>query len=285
MRFILFSLLFVAVRVFAVQDENPDQRPWTLVVIPDTQHYTADWRKAPYEHMITGFQWIIDSKESLNIKMVQGLGDIVQDWDSRTQWNRGEKAWNLLRGHVLYMPVAGNHDDPDSFNQRFPALEFTRLPWWGSCYQDARNSYFTMKLSGRDYMFLQVQSFDQYSNHDFAALMWAEGVIQNHPNHRVILATHDMYSTSIIRNRLLSKFDNIVLANAGHSCVREKYFKERNAHSFIVDYQCDSREVFFIRYYTFYPNSSTVKFKTYSPVLNSFETDSESDGVFHIGFP
>jgi len=264
------------------EDQNPERLPWTLVVIPDTQHYTANWGKAPYERMDESFKWIAENVGRLNIKMVQGLGDITENWSNGSQWARGKRAWEHLRGKVLYMPVAGNHDSLDSFNQHFPLHDFDGLPWFGGNHNGTENIFFNMDLGGVDYLFLQLQSFDPYSDPNYGSLNWAKEILLSYPDHKVILATHDIWSSSIIREQLLRHHENIVLSNGGHSCVREAYYKENNSHSFVVDYQCDSNEVFFLRYYTFYPEENKVRYYTYSPVLNQYETDAESQGEFSL---
>lgn len=52
---------------------------WTLLVIPDTQNYVAKetQHKAPLSNMADAFDWIVLIADDLNIKMVQGLGDIT----------------------------------------------------------------------------------------------------------------------------------------------------------------------------------------------------------------
>jgi calcineurin-like phosphoesterase family protein len=263
-------------------DQNPQAEPWTLVVVPDTQHYTANWSKAPYMHMLQAFDWIVEKKDELNIKMVQGLGDITENWNSWKEWERGRDAWNRLRGHMLYMPVMGNHDSPNSMNEFFPVSDFDGLPWYGGDFGGIENNFFLMTLGGVEYMFLQVEPYDQYSTYRPEGLAWAKMVLDSYPDAKVILATHDIWSTQVIRNELLKNHPNIVLTNGGHSCVREAYYKEGNSHSFVVDYQCDGWEVMKLRYYTFHPKENKVRYYTYSPVTKEYERDADSQGEFHL---
>jgi len=281
MKFAIALFIFFSACSLSKGSVKESTKKWTLVVVPDTQHYSAGWEKAPYEHMAKGFEWIRDNRDRLNIQMVQGLGDITQDWNSRYQWERAEKAWSVLRGHVLYMPTRGNHDDPYMFRLYFPEAKFKVLPWWLSGHNGV-NSAFEMKLHGKKYVFIQLDTFDQYSTgKDYSAIDWANRLIEENDDARIILATHDLWSTSEVKDRLLSKHDNIVLANAGHSCVRERRYKVKSAEVFIVNYQCDEYEDFKLRYYTFHSNGK-VEFKTFSPASGEFEKDSSSEGFFKL---
>lgn len=57
---------------------NPEKGEWTLFVIPDTQHYSQDRSNAPIAYMHSAFDWLVETRDQLNIKFVQGLGDIVE---------------------------------------------------------------------------------------------------------------------------------------------------------------------------------------------------------------
>ena len=59
-----------------VADRNKGE--WTLVVIPDTQHYSQNRGNAPIAYMHDAFDWLVATRNQLNIKFVQGLGDLEQ---------------------------------------------------------------------------------------------------------------------------------------------------------------------------------------------------------------
>ena len=260
---------------------------WALVVIPDTQHYSQNRANAPIAHMHKAFDWIVSIKDRLNIQFVQGLGDITESWNARWEWDNSSAAWYKLQGQLPHMPVQGNHDSPASLNEYFPVSSFSRESWWGGDYGGIENNYALLNIGREKYLFLQVQAHDQYSKPGPAALVWAKQILANNPDRKVILATHDLWATTIIKDNLLTKYDNIVFANAGHDCVREASYVTTGpnggvSHNFVTDYQCDSQEVMLIRYYIFKPLEDKVDYFTYSPVTDKFEQDASSQGSFTL---
>lgn len=266
---------------------NKDQGDWTLVTVSDTQHYSQNTSKAPFDHMMKAFTWIADSRDMLNIKMVQGLGDVTQNWSHGGEWNRSKSAWMQLHGKIPYMPVMGNHDSPEAMNRYFPISMFEGFPWWGGSFGGIENNYVKMCIGGENYIFLQVEPYDQYSTYRPEGIRWAKEILGRYPDRKVILATHDIWDTNHIRTQLLEKYDNIIMSNAGHTCVREKRFQVTGpnggvSHNFVTDYQCDEREVMLLRLYVFRPQKDRVDFFTYSPVTKSFERDESSQGSFSL---
>ncbi len=66
--------------LLACQAMGPDRKPFTLVVLPDTQHY-ADRGAATGQEIPDLFtnqtRWIVDNREEENIVFVLHAGDIV----------------------------------------------------------------------------------------------------------------------------------------------------------------------------------------------------------------
>lgn len=260
---------------------------WTLLTVPDTQHYSQNRPNAPIENMRLAFDWIVEKKDQLNIQFVQGLGDIVEGWDAEWEWQNSTSAWYKLRGKVPFMPITGNHDDPWTMNQYFPVSMFSGEPWWGGSSGGIENNYALITIGNEDYMFLQIETYDQFSRFNPTGLNFGKQVLEQHPNRKVILATHDTWETNTIKDNLLTKFDNIILSNAGHTCTREALYQTTGpnggvAHNFIADYQCDAQEVMLLRYYIFKPMEDKVEYYTYSPVTQQFEADASSQGEFTL---
>jgi len=260
---------------------------WTLVTVSDTQHYSQNIGKAPYSSMYQGFEWISSMKDQLNIKMVQGLGDVTQNWSDWDEWGRSSESWNLLEGVMPYMPTLGNHDDPNMMNRFFPVSRFKDKAWWGGDFGGIENNYFLMTVGNENYLFLHVECYDQYSKYRPEGIEWAKGILRQYPRHKVILATHDIWDTQHIKNKLLTQHDNIVMSNAGHTCAREKHFVTTGpngglSNNFVTDYQCDNPEVMLLRYYVFKPLEDRVDYFTYSPITGQFEKDGSSQGSFAL---
>jgi len=69
---------------------------FTIVVLPDTQIYA----QSHPDIFTSQTQWIVDNKEALNIVFVTHEGDIVQNWNSITEWERANTSMSLLDGVV-----------------------------------------------------------------------------------------------------------------------------------------------------------------------------------------
>ena len=269
---------------------NPDAGEWTLVVIPDTQHYSQDRPTAPIANMYTAFNWLVNIRDQLNIKFVQGLGDIVEIGGSVSEWELTSVAWNMLYGEIPFIVNEGNHDLIYMINEYFPVSNFSGEDWWGGNYEGIHNSYQMFTFYGEDYLFINVQSHDQYSQSTYnpGALQWANDVISAHPDYKVILGTHDTIGSTIIRDEILLNHDNIVMSNAGHQGMdREVHFLTVGpgggvSQNFMCDYQDDDQEIMLIRYYVFKPLENSVYFYTYSPVTDTFEEDFDSEGSFTL---
>ncbi|MGL1902833.1 MAG: carbohydrate-binding protein [Fibrobacterales bacterium] len=261
---------------------------WALVVIPDTQHYSQNRASAPISHMHGAFDWIITIKDQLNIKFVQGLGDITETWNNRGEWNATSEVWNKLYGEVPFIVNQGNHDDPGMLNEYFPITNFDHEIWWGGDYNGTLNTYQLFTFYGEKYLFINIQSYDQFLNvTDKGPLHWANDIISQHPNRKVIIATHDTTERDWVVTNVIEQHDNIVLTNAGHSCGREAHWTTSGpeggvSYNYMTDYQCDSNEVMLLRYYIFKPLEDKVDFYTYSPIADSFEDDESSQGSFPL---
>ena len=265
---------------------------WSLVVIPDTQYYVNanTQKRAPLANMVTAFNWIGLISEDLNIKMVQGLGDITENNSNNLEWEYGSKIWKKLEGVVPFAPNIGNHDDEIKFKKYFPEYKFTKESWWGGNFNGVINSYQLMTIGKEDYLFANLDcppiigcDGDGY----LEALNWMSDVLEYYPNRKVILATHDIWSSSSVRKRIITQNDNIVMTNAGHSPIREKYFIESGpdggiSHNFVANYQFSMLGEMFLRFYVFKPLEDKVYFYTYSPITNEYEIDENSQGYFDL---
>ena len=104
------SVLSIVLAAFSVEGQSVDARlvadekkgEWTLFVIPDTQHYSQNRGNAPIAYMHAAFDWLVSTRDQLNIKFVQGLGDITESGSSSSEWNRASAAWNKLCGQIPF---------------------------------------------------------------------------------------------------------------------------------------------------------------------------------------
>jgi hypothetical protein len=85
------------------------ERPFTIVVLPDTQYYTR--HATPTRNVFLGqTRWIRNHRTALNIPIVLHEGDVVDDECSAAQWRIASVAMHELDGLIPYAIAPGNHD-------------------------------------------------------------------------------------------------------------------------------------------------------------------------------
>ncbi|WP_043506989.1 metallophosphoesterase [Georgenia sp. SUBG003] len=136
----------------------------------------------------------------------------------------------------------GNHDYSEDRNGRlmlekyFPVsrlqegLEGSPFTFGGSF--DIDNTYYTAEIEGAKLLFLSL-SYWSANTDDDPGIQWAQDVIEAHPDHTVLLATHDYmhardandpYSNPRINKLLVDPYPNVDLVFTGH-----------NSGSFVAD--------------------------------------------------
>ena len=186
---------------------------WSLIMVPDLQNYVKWEENQPLIDLMMA--WIAHNIDTLNIKMVMGVGDLVEndgkitnDYDgdqtSKSQWEYVSKAFGKLNGKVPYIAATGNHDysidrqgNRTSHYSEFFTAEKNHLNQ-KILVQNTRNeqgqptlensAYEIKGLNGKDYLFITVE----FGPRD-TVLTWAKKVaaLPQYKNHRVILSTHE----------------------------------------------------------------------------------------------
>jgi hypothetical protein len=191
-----------------------DPGSWTLVVMPDTQHYSQTYP----QHFNAQTQWIKDNAASQNIKYVLHEGDIVNTAAATAQWANSRTALDTLNGFVPYALAPGNHDyggegdnrttyfdhqasDSDTNNYFGVGTPYASQPSIGGFYPGdgpgkTDNSYHTFSANGEDWIAFALE----WGPRD-AVVQWADQVLSSpaYSNHNAILVTHAyMYSDDTI---------------------------------------------------------------------------------------
>lgn len=180
---------------------------FTLVVIPDTQHYTGRGCKGslasdePVEnaHLAAQIDWILANREREKIVFVTHVGDIVED-NRREEWTVAKRHLDRLRGVLPFSLTVGNHDmesdgDAGLFQEFFPATSFAGEPWYvgsfGHDHPDRRvsannvNSAQRFSAGGVDFLHLSLEC-----NAPDDVLAWAGDLMKARADHRVLVTTH-----------------------------------------------------------------------------------------------
>jgi len=276
------------------------EEEFTIVFIPDTQLYSESYP----EIFTKQTEWIVENKEELNIKFVMHLGDIVQNVGEEKEWERASESMGVLDGEIPYLIVPGNHDiDEDlsynTFNEYFPVSRFD-YDWYGGSYPESenQNNYGFFLFNDEEFL---VMGLDFCPNDE--ALNWANSVIEDNFDRKVILFTHlylyldgtrfgpgDGFSCEsypkcwkgscndgeAIWDKLVKKHDNVLLVGSAHTfpalensktdCVDGNY-----VHQTVQDFQdLEGGGTGWLRYYTFKTNEKIIESRAYSPYLAEF---------------
>jgi len=287
-------------------------KPFTLIVLPDTQNYAdvrdkwtqkkwgiPDQRSCFYAQT----QWIKDNSKNLNIVMVAHVGDIVQH-DDPEEWKIADKAFKTIDHSVPYILSLGNHDmgceRPGSAHSRetklnnyFPPSRFetNRLYSYGGSMSSNRsdNYYLTFKGGAMDFLILSLELKPRDE-----ALKWANKVIALHPKHQCIVVTHaylmkngtrykkigyDITGNSgeDIWRKLTSQHENIFMVLCGHTepnaRLTSRGVKGNAVHQLLSDFQFEKGGQGYLRIMQFIPKENRIDVSTYSPVLKHYRTE------------
>lgn len=273
--------------------DNPLNENFTIVVLPDTQGYVDG-----YPWLFGNqTQWIVDNKETLNIVFVTHLGDVVDSYGNITQWEYANASMSKLDGNVPWGVLPGNHDgyygepsDLTNYDKYFGYERFSIESWYGGAYKtgDNTNSYQQFSAGGDNYLIFHIQ-YDPSDD----VLFWASNVIDQHPDSRVIVSTHDYITgpyepdqRSDIGERIWYSLirqhtDQIFLVLCGHAGTQNSIIDTVNGHTvyqLLSDYQNASNiESGWLRTLTLCPAQDKIYVKTYSPYLNTYKTDPQNE--------
>ena len=302
-RLTLLILLCVGLAAGCVAREPA--RPFTLVVLPDTQNY-ADVRKNPQgkrvmpdytRYFYAQTRWIKQNREKLNIVMAAHVGDVVQT-DHPDEWKIADKAFKTIDGVVPYVVSPGNHDlrvgknnaRTTRLNEHFPPARFGKQPWYGGHYDKGNeNNYALFESGGMQFLIIALE----FAPRD-EVLDWANGVAARHPGRRCIVVTHAYLdngrriarpamgykwtgnSAEGMWQKFVSQHKNIFLVLSGHAgnCRLDSAGKHGNiVHQVQSNYQSARNGGHgYLRLMIFVPGENRIDVQTYSPAIDRYAT-------------
>lgn len=202
-----------------VGDEFPPapEGTFSIVVIPDTQHYRGKGTKAEPDSQdsVTNpvfdayTAWVADQLQQQRIVFVTHVGDIV-DMNHHDQWKVARRAMDRLHGLVPYGISVGNHDmqrlgDSSLFQEYFGAKRFASFEWYGGSFRRSpqdpaapdtgqrttavsgnnANSFQLFTAGAMEFVALHLEC-----NAPDDVLEWADGVLEQHADRRAMITTH-----------------------------------------------------------------------------------------------
>ncbi|VVB60590.1 3',5'-cyclic adenosine monophosphate phosphodiesterase CpdA [uncultured archaeon] len=261
---------------------------FTIIALPDTQYYAESYPTI----FINQTQWIVNHKDALNIVYVTGEGDITDIGIQDIQWQHADAAYTLLEDltttHLPYgIPYTippGNHDQPTTlFNQYFGVSRFTGRSYYGGHYSTTNNNHYVLfNASGISFIAIALDY-----NPSTAALNWADGVLQTYNNRKAIVIEHCILNVDASWDGngqmiydTLKHNPNLFLMLCGHNHGENRRTETYNGHTInilLADYQNYRKGGNgYLRIMTFYPATEQIKVKTYSPYLDQYQTDANS---------
>jgi hypothetical protein len=286
--------------------DAPDPAPkdtFSIIALPDTQAYAANDPKI----FNTITQWIVDHQADQRIAFVSHVGDIVND-NVPKEWAVAVQAMAKLDGKIPYAFSVGNHDmkcadgDAALFSASFPADHYKDNTWYGGQIKNNADSFQRFEVQGLKFLILHLEC-----NAPDNVLAWADQVIADHADRRVIITTH-MFLGPLDRpkdarawhdapkgvmkwqkchrdagntpqqlwEKSFQKHKNLFLILCGdqsrsqamHLPLKGKH--GNTVHACLSDY----REGYF-RIYRFTPNKNEIRVMTFSPTLNELCTGTQ----------
>jgi hypothetical protein len=289
-----------------VSQAAPPASPFTMVMLPDTQIYS----KARPGLFYAQTDWVKQARDKENIVFVTQVGDIINDRSKiMSQWTVASNAMARLDGVVPWGVTIGNHDyDSDKIKagvattwlRYFGPERFKGREYYGGASPNSLNSYQLFSGGGIDFLILQLEV-----NVPDESLGWAQKVLRQHPNRAAIVATHSYLKgrDGVTRNRkhdlrgsgnsgqaLWEKFisvnPQIFMVLCGHEGRTDEFYQVstngagNRVFEMLADYQSRTNGGNgWLRLIRFVPASRQIQIRTYSPALDKFETDDNSQFV------
>lgn len=283
----------LTVKFYGRQAAPEPAAPFTIVALPDTQYYSESYPSV----FVAQTQWIVDHREEMNIVYVAHLGDIVDNADQPGQWLNANAALSVFDG-VPDLPLGlcvGNHDqypngDPAGtgvFNLFFSYQRYQNRGWYGGHYgSNNDNHYILFSASGLEFIAIHMEYDTTPSS---SVLEWAGGLLDAHPNRRGIVCAHSLFNVgdpaprtaqgTAVYNALKNR-PNLFLMMGGHihGESRRTDVYAGKVHGLLADYQKrDNGGDGWLRILQFVPADNAIYVKTYSPVLDQYERDPDSE--------
>jgi hypothetical protein len=204
-----FATILFFIPSFAYSSPPPNDRPYTIIILPDTQYYKNHSGTSRSHIFESQTRWIADNMIGENIVLTIHLGDIV-DISTDSLWLSALKSLNFIDGLIPFILTAGNHDILELknkatstyeksyhfFEKYFTEEKFNKLPWYGGTFVKGKikNSYYFLTLGNDECLILTLE----YGPRDIV-LDWANEIIKKFPTKKTIIVTHAYMAKGPIR--------------------------------------------------------------------------------------
>ena len=281
---------------------------FSIIPFPDTQFYVSNLHGGNNEVLKNQTSWVVANHTSRNIKYVTQMGDCVEHGDNNgddTEWKRADTAFTVLEDPVTtglaegipYSISVGNHDQVPKgsatgttifYNQYFGVSRFGGRSYYGGHYGLNNDNHFSLfSAYGLDFLEISLE-YDGASNPNPLVLNWADSILQAYPNRHAIVTSHYILNVDgTFGNQGQKIYDklkdnpNLFLMLCAHmhdEFIRKDVFNGNTIYTILSDYQGRSFGGYgWLKILEFRPEINKIFVKTYSPFLNMYETDANSE--------
>ena len=283
----------------ACPGEGDEDTLFTFAAMPDTQQEVL---RSNDTRFINRTQWLVKQKAALDLRFATQSGDLV-NWDTpdHDQYEVASAGMKPLEAaKIPYTIAIGNHDtmatgvgggardskmtriyqrDTRTFNSYFNAGRYTKV---GGAFESGKvdNLYSLYEAGGVKWMVMVLELWPRK-----AAVEWAKDAVADHPDHNVIVVTHDYIdgagnieqsagygdtSPQYLWDNLISQYPNIKMTISGHvGYATDKVFTGKNGnkiYSFLTTIHSGTTNP--VRLITVDTKAGSLKTWIYAPFTN-----------------
>ena len=290
-------------------------KDFTIAVLPDIQNYMSGYFGGKEAMFTSQIEWIRNNKKDQNIVYVIGLGDITEHGDDvPVEWVKAKNGFYALEtDSIPYGLAIGNHDQKpfgghilsvttNQYNQYFGVSHFAGRTYYGGHYGSNNNSHYDLFTAGsKDFIVIYIE-YDEFNEENVNLNNWADDLLVTYATRKAIVVSHYLIGIGepasfgtqglSIYNRLKSR-PNVFMFLCGHiygadnsgEGYCEDTYNGNTIRTYLSDYQqrqeggVNKGGNGYMRLMKFSVYKNDVTIKTFSPYVNQYETDSNSQFI------
>jgi hypothetical protein len=287
---------------------TPAGPDFTLIGLPDTQHYTSSMHGGGPEIFRAQTAWIVENRLTRNIVYVGHVGDLVQNnenFGNPVEWIAADTCMRPLEDPdatrrpdgIPFGVCVGNHDlgagGNPSYNRYFGTDRFAGRSYYGGHRANDNNNWFHLfNASGIDFIVLGLELTWQPNAE---VVRWADSLLTAYSNRRAIVLSHyllDPGPPATFSPQGQAIYDglkghtNLILMLCGHfvnEARRTDTYGGHTIHTVMANYQNWARGGDgWLRIMEFSPANNHIRMRTYSPTRDEFRAPPDSSAQFTL---
>tara|TARA_B100000809_G_scaffold127796_2_gene125928 strand:- start:285 stop:2255 length:1971 start_codon:yes stop_codon:yes gene_type:complete len=222
-----YSISIILIFCFSVPSMAQNVK---MLLQGDTQKMTD---KTPDKYISTMEKTLTDAYTK-DADIILQMGDITEDGKDAC-WQVAQQGWRLIEENIPFVLNIGNNDvqNGDQFTDYFPIDRYNK----NSPFDTYRNSFVSSYDNGRnfahhfnfgdvDWLIISIVQFP--GNNEIS---WAEGLIDAHPDKKVIIVNHTqgLGDGNIVWN-MVKKKPNVEFLFLGHNLVMHEILTADDGH-------------------------------------------------------